>query len=256
MRQTLLANMLDIAAANMRWTPRQLLFEAGPVYLKREGHMLPDEPARLSIVLLGERDLPAWQDVPGMQIPLMDFYDLKGVIEELVEGLHLEGVRVDTATHHTCYPGRAARLSAGGRDLGVFGQLHPRVVAAFGLPDVPVLAAELDLDALTRLIPAGHRVDALATYPAVYQDIAVVVDEAVPATNVEQVIREAGGDLLGGLRLFDVFQGEQLGAGKKSLAYALTFQSLEKTLRDKDVDKLRSKIIRSLESRLGARLRS
>jgi phenylalanyl-tRNA synthetase beta chain len=98
-------------------------------------------------------------------------------------------------------------------------------------------------------------VRAVSSYPAIYQDIALVVDEATPAADLEAAIREAGGWMLVEARLFDVFRGEQIGANKKSLAYALTFQAADRTLKDKDADKQREKIVRTLEAKFGAKLR-
>lgn len=260
LRHTLLAGMLDIAAANLRWRDRLALFEAGSVYLPVEGQALPDEPRRLGIVLSGSRSLPAWQDTPQAATPHMDYFDLKGVVEALIDGLHLgetgNHVRFEPATHSTFFPGRTARLLVGGRGVGTLGELHPLVRARFDLPEQPVLIAEIDLDALLADVPDLYPVRAFANYPAIYQDIAVVVDEGVLAAEVEAVVREAGGGLLRDLRLFDVYRGEQIGAGKKSLAYALTFQADDRTLRDKDADRAREKIVKELREKLGARLRA
>ncbi|GAB4468031.1 MAG: phenylalanine--tRNA ligase subunit beta [Anaerolineae bacterium] len=256
MRHTLLASMLDVLAANARWRTRQALFEVGQVYLPVEGEKLPSEPRRLCIALTGERGIAAWQDGPGQDMALMDYFDLKGVIERLVEGLHLHDVRFEAGQHSSFYPGRTAVLQVNGGPVGVLGELHPLVIQAFGLPDRPVMAAELDLDALLALAREDFTVRPVSSYPVVYQDIAVVVDESMPAQAVEQAIREAGGALLAEVRLFDVYRGSQIGAGKKSLAYALAFQAPDRPLRDKDVDRLRGKIIATLERRLDARLRA
>ncbi|MBN1429651.1 MAG: phenylalanine--tRNA ligase subunit beta, partial [Anaerolineae bacterium] len=254
MRHTLLASVLSIVAANARWRTRQALFEIGRVYLPVAGEKLPDEPTRLCIALIGERTLPAWQE--GEALGQMDYYDLKGVVEALIDGLHVEGARFEPAQHSSFYPGRVAGLVVDGKTIGVLGELHPLVREAFELPDQPVLAAELDLEALIELSGDRHVVKSVSTYPAIYQDIAVVVDETVPAADVETIIREAGGWMLVALRLFDVYRGEQLGAGKKSLAYNLTFQAPDRTLKDKDADKQREKIVRTLNAKLGANLRA
>ena len=116
--------------------------------------------------------------------------------------------------------------------------------------------AELDLEVLLSGLHGMHQVRGISSYPAIYQDIAVVVDEGVPAAEVESVIREAGGYLLRDVRLFDVYHGEQIGQGKKSLAYALTFQSDDKSLRDKDAAKTQNRIVKALKGKLGAVLRA
>jgi phenylalanyl-tRNA synthetase beta chain len=119
-----------------------------------------------------------------------------------------------------------------------------------------VLAAELDIAALIGSLTDLDTITPISNYPAIYQDIALVVKEDVPAADIEAAIRSAGGGLLREVTLFDVYRGDQIGVGNKSLAYALTFQAENKTLRDKDADALRTKIVRALEARLGAKLRA
>lgn len=256
MRHTLLAGVLEVVASNARWRSRQAVFELGSVYLPVEGQELPDEPRRLCLALTGERALPAWQAGADAEPEMMDFYDLKGVVEALAHGLHLSNVKVEAGQHSTFFPGRVAMLRSGKRRIGHFGELHPLVREAYGLPDQPVLVAELDVEALQASIDDEYQIAPISIYPAIYQDIAVIVDESAPAAEVEAVIREAGGSLLRDARLFDLYRGEQIGEGQKSLAYALTFQSDEKVLKDKEADRAREKITQSLERRLGAKLRS
>ncbi len=256
MRHVLLPRMLDTLSANARWRDRQMLFEVGPVYLPVEGETLPAEPRRLGIALMGRRTLLAWQDAAHDDDTPFDYYDLKGIVETLLEGLHLNDVQFEATEHNTFFPGRVARLVIGGKDAGFLGELHPLVRAAFGLPEQPVPVAELDLEILLEQRTGLHRVRSPSNYPAIYQDIALIVDESIPAAEVEAVIREAGGDLLREVRLFDRYRGEQIGEGKKSLAYALTFQADDKTLKDKDADKIRGKIVKALEKKVSAKLRS
>jgi phenylalanyl-tRNA synthetase beta chain len=121
--------------------------------------------------------------------------------------------------------------------------------------NTPILAAEFQLEALLGLIPPHYQTHGVPEFPPALEDLAVVVDEATPADLVAATIREAGGKLVTGVRLFDVYRSEQVGAGKKSLAYSVTYQSPEKTLTDKDVAAIRSKIVRRLEQVAGAKLR-
>jgi phenylalanyl-tRNA synthetase beta chain len=140
--------------------------------------------------------------------------------------------------------------------LGVFGELHPRVQENYDFA-APVVAAEIDLEAVLPLLPAvGHPVQGVIDFPPILEDIAVVVDEVVPAARIEALIRQTGGKLLAGVRLFDIFRGPQIGEGKKSMAYGLTYQAPDRTLTDKDAAQIRGKIIRRLEQELGAKLRS
>jgi phenylalanyl-tRNA synthetase beta chain len=263
MRQTLLESMLAALASNVRHRNHVGLFEIGPVYLPRPGQQLPDEPRRLSIGLAGERRIPNWMEASGRPYrvestaELIDFYDLKGVLEALLASWHIDDAVYEPTDHPAFYPGRVAEIRIGaGIGIGVAGQVHPLVAERFEMADgVPMLAAELDLDALLESIPAGFTVKAVAQYPAVYQDMAVVVDQELPAARVEQLIRETGGGLLVDIQLFDLYRGEQLPAGKKSLAYALAFQADDRTLTDAEVNHLREKIVRRLGREIDAHLR-
>lgn len=253
MRHSLLASALETAAANSRFRERIALFEIGHVYLASEEGDLPDELSRLSLALTGPRQHPFWgQSGDG---ETLDFFDLKGVIEGLLEGLHVE-FSVEATEHLSYRPGRTARLLLGEKQLGLMGELHPLVVESYDFRhDYPVLAAELDLDLLLTAVPPRHRLIPVTSYPAVLEDVAVVVGKEITAVAVETQIRLAGGHLLKEVELFDVYEGKQIGVGKRSLAYHLTFQSPNKTLTDKEVKKLRQRIIQQLERNLGARLR-
>jgi phenylalanyl-tRNA synthetase beta chain len=258
MRHTLLAGILDILAANARHTDRQLLFEIGSVYLPREDDPLPDEPGRLGIVMTGPRGVPQWQD--KTELGLMDFFDLKGVIEAALRDLRIDGgVSYAPVEHSTFHPGRAAQLQIDGRAIGVLGEIHPLVRQAYGLGlelNRPVLGAEFDLEALLAAIVTLRDIKPVPLHPAVYQDIALIVDAETPAAQVHAVIMEAGGELLEDARLFDLYQGDPIPAGKKSLAYNLTYRAPDRTLKDDEVAKVHAKIARAAEKRLKAMLRA
>ncbi len=253
MRHSLLSSVLEVVERNARLRPRLALFEIGPVYLASEEGLLPDEAPRLAIALSGPRAPAGWQAADSAP---MDFYDLKGILESLLEDLHITGVRYEPAEHPSFHPGKCARICVGERALGVFGELHPLVRVNYELPETPLLAAELNVRALIALTPDRFEISAVPVFPPVLEDLAVVVDENLPADQVEAVIRQAGGKALADLRLFDVYRGEQIGAGKKSLAYSLAYQSPERTLTADEAQKIRQRIIRQLERELGAQLRS
>ena len=160
--------------------------------------------------------------------------------------------------HPSFTPGRTARLRVAGQHAGWLGEVHPRVREQFDLPDQAVLAADLDLEVLLAAgrVDERFRVAAVPEYPPVKEDLAVIVDQAVPAVSVQAAIAAAGRPLLAGATLFDVYRSAQLGAGKKSLAYRLTYQAPDRTLTDASVAKLRAKIIKALQDQLGATLRS
>jgi phenylalanyl-tRNA synthetase beta chain len=252
MRHSLLSGVLDVLTSNIHTRDRLALFEIGSVYLMREDELLPDEPRRLAIALTGPRDPLAWE---GSDRTPMDFFDLKGVVEALTGGLHLGEVAYEPATHPTFMPGRTAQLCLGGRLAGWLGELHPLVREKFDLPAQAVLIADLDLELLLSKVNELHIVKAVPEFPPVKEDLAVIVDESIPAAQVQSVIEAAGGDLLTNITLFDLFRGEQIGAGKKSLAYSLTYQAPDRTLTDAEVAKVRARIVKKLEEELGASLR-
>ncbi|MBL8145347.1 MAG: phenylalanine--tRNA ligase subunit beta [Anaerolineae bacterium] len=252
LRKSILTGLLEATRANARYQTQQEMFEIGPVYLACAGQPLPDEPRRLGVLLTGQRETETWQaSAPAA----FDFFDLKGVIEGLLDGLHLRGASVRQAQVSGYHPGRCAELVLNGAVVGVFGELHPQVAAAFDLGAAPVLAADLDLDALLAQASDLYPVEALPTMPPVLQDIALVVDEAKTHAEVEAVIRKAGGSLLKGVRLFDIYRGDPVPAGKKSLAFSLTYQTDDRTLTDKEVAKVQERIVRLSERELGAALR-
>jgi phenylalanyl-tRNA synthetase beta chain len=254
MRHSLLSSVLEIAASNSRYRERLALFEVGQVFLASEASALPDELLRLAIVLAGPRQLSHWQW--GGESSANDFFDLKGIVEELLAQLGLEGLEMRAASHPSWRPGRTARLWLGDAHAGWLGELHPLVVEQHGIrTDDSVLAAELNLALLLDHVPEQKLVEPTSPFPAVIEDLALVVDKGLPAATVENELWRAGGFLLKNVELFDVYEGEQIASGKKSLAYHLTFQSPNKTLKDKDTQNLRSSILKKLREKIGAELR-
>lgn len=254
MRHNLLSSVLDIVATNSRYQDRIAIFEVGPIFIEDEEAVLPTEQSRLAIVMTGKTAPQGWQ---GQSAPIADFFDLKGVVETLLDELHVT-VQYEAATHPSYRPGRTAKLLIGKQQIGVIGELHPLVVEQHDIRverDQPVLAADIDLAALQANIPTLFEFDPISPFPAVHEDLAIVVNADVTAVSVEEVIRRAGGYLLKDVELFDVYEGEQVGKGKKSLAYHLTFQAPDKTLNDKVVTKQRNKIIGSIKHQLNAHIR-
>ncbi|MGQ0600253.1 MAG: phenylalanine--tRNA ligase subunit beta [Anaerolineales bacterium] len=252
MRHSLLASVLEIAASNSRQRDRLALFEIAPVYLVEEEETLPNEPRRCAIVITGAREALSWK--PSDRAP-MDFFDLKGAVEALIAGLHIPNVTYTPGEHPTFMPGRTAKVLIARQPAGWLGELHPSVREQYDLPALPVLAADLDFEKLVAHVDELYTVMPVPEFPPVKEDLAVIVDEAIPADRVEAVIRASADDLLAGLTLFDVYRGEQIGTGKKSLAYSLTYQALDRTLTDTEVAKLRGKIVKRLQEELGATLR-
>ena len=252
MRRTLMNSLLENLQLNLKHTDRVVVFEIGRVYLPRQGEKLPEEPRRLAVAMTGPRHVPSWLSPSAEE---MDFYDLKGVVETLLARLHLAEYAFAPTQHPTFHPGRAARLIVGGRELGVLGEVHPLVRAHFDLPEGRVCLMELDLDGLLALAERTHYYQPLSRFPAMIQDIALVVGKEVSAARVRELILRAGGELLREAVLFDLYCGEQIPEGEKSLAYSLTFQADDRTLTDEEVERVRQRIQRQLEEEIGAKLR-
>ena len=253
MRRTLMASALETVRDNLRFTPRVAVFEVGRVYWPRQGQVLPDEPRHLSIALTGPRRPRSWLEAEPERF---DYFDLKGIVEALLDGLHLDQVAYVPAEHPTFRPGRVAALSVAGAEVGLLGEVHPAVCEAYELGARRVCLAELNLERLLGGAAEMVQVEPVSSYPAVYEDLAVVVDRDVPAAQVRALIERAGRPMLREVTLFDVYEGAQVGEGKKSLAYALTYQADDRTLDADDAAQIRARIVRRLEHELGARLRS
>jgi phenylalanyl-tRNA synthetase beta chain len=251
MRRSLVASVLDVMEHNARLDESLVFFEIGSIF-EPNPNELPNEPRRLAIAMSGLRESTAW-DLKGSKA--YDFYDLKGRLELLLSALRYKDISY-TATDSVQYlhPGRAAEIRINEQVVGVFGELHPLVREKYELGDSPVLVADLDLERLRTLNPI-YAITPVPEFPPVLEDIAVIVDESIPASRLEALIRQTGGKNLTNVRLFDLYRGDQIGAGKKSLAYSLTYQAPDKTLTDAEAAAIRNKIVKRLEQELGAKLR-
>ena len=224
------------------------------MFFAAEGKKKPKEKERIAAVLAGAMGDPAWNNTPAA----FDFFDGKGIVESLLHELATPKVRfkalfAEEAPH--LQPGRAAQVLSGGTVLGWVGEIHPLAADAFEAT-APVVAFELDFDALVKTSqPARDYVD-VPLFPAVTMDIALVVDEDVTNEKLMQVMRSAGGKLLSSIQLFDVYRDEErLGAGKKSMAYALEYRSPDKTLTAEEVNKQHERLIKKTCGATGAEVR-
>jgi phenylalanyl-tRNA synthetase beta chain len=186
----------------------------------------------------------------------MNFYDLKGILEGMMTGLHIDHVGYRAGEHPSLHPGKTAEIIIGDAVVGVMGELHPLVKANYEMEEPPVLVAEIELAPLLEASRILFDVEPVPSYPPVLEDLAVVVDETVTAAEVQEVLQMGGGEYLAKVQLFDIFRGKQVGEGKKSLAFNLTYIAPDRTLTDKEVSKLRQKIIYLLDDKLDAELRS
>src|SRR3954462_7105918 len=261
MRPLLLPGLLNAARHNAaHGRPRLALFESAHVYsvsgtpyaepdVSPKGETPADERHHLGGVLT--EALPGtWRSEPRPA----DYYAAKALVEALLGAAGIE-CSVEPGERPFLHPGRTATvLAADERELGWIGELHPSVARAWDL-DGTVAAFELDADLVADLAPGPQPYRDVTSFPAVLQDIAVVVGEDVPAAEVERVVRSGAGGLLDRVELFDVYRGEQVGEGRKSLALRLEFRSPERTLTDEDVASARAAIEAALEQ-IGGALRA
>lgn len=256
MRRSLLPGLLQsVAYNNARGTANVHLYEMGTLFCGRENASLPKERRSLAGVLSG-----AWGDVTWKQkfAPLR-FFDGKGVVEELLAQLRVEKVRFRPAEgdgYAFLQPGRGAEVLAGGAVLGWVGEIHPEVRDAYGI-DLPVVAFELNLDALITCSRDQQAYRDFSSYPAVEMDLAIVVDEGVTCEDLERRLQSAGGKLLRGVRLFDVYRDDKrVGEGKKSMAFALTYRADDHTLTSEEVEKVHQKLVTKVCKATGGEVRA
>ena len=241
MRTVALPSMLAILARNNAYHNDAVkLYELAKVYLPKPGQTLPDEPKHLVLGTYGEHE---------------DFFKMKGEIEAFLRGMNVPEARYTAEKHDpTFHPGRSARVSVGGVDLGCFGQIHPLVARSYGI-DGEIFAAELNFTALLSLQLPEKTYTPLPKYPAVTRDIAVVCGEAVTVAALSDCIRTAGGKLLRSVELFDIYRGKGIASGSKSAAFRLTLRADDRTLTDADSDGVVSAVLAALEKELNAKLR-
>jgi phenylalanyl-tRNA synthetase beta chain len=202
--------------------------------------------------MTGARIASAW-DVKDA--PAFDFFDMKGRVELMLAGLRFKDISyVLSEVEGHLHPGKSAEVKINNESVGLFGELHPLVKEKFEFGDAPIIVAEFDLEKLRAMNPS-YGIQPVSEFPPIYEDIALILDESVPASTVEALIRQTGGKTVTDARLFDVYRDEKIGAGKKSLAYSLTYQA-EKTLTDAEAAATRNKIVKRLEREVGAKLRS
>mgnify|MGYP002551223412 CR=1 FL=1 len=243
MRTLPLNGMLTSLSTNYnRRNKHARLYELANVYLPKALPLteLPDERMMLTLGMFGEGD----------------FFDLKGVIEELTEklGFAKEINYEPTSEHPFLHPGRQANITKGKLSVGYLGQLHPEVVENYGMKK-EVYVAVLDMQTVTMLTTFDRKYEGIAKFPSVTRDLALVVDKSVFVGEIEKVIKKCGGKMLESYKLFDVYEGAQVAPGKKSVAYSLVFRDKTKTLTDADVNPVVEKLLAEL-SKMGIEIRA
>lgn len=241
MRTTTIASMLDTLSRNYNYRNASAkMFEVGKVFIPTEQGKLPDEITKITMGMYGDN---------------ADFYDIKGICENMFENLNVKKVKYVAVTDNpTFHPGRCAKISAGGKTLGIIGEVHPSVTRKYGI-ETPVYIAELDFENVFLNIDSNIKFTELPKFPAVTRDIAMLVDKTVPVADIEEIIRKASGKMLESINLFDVYEGEQIPEGKKSVAYNAVYRAADRSLTGDEVQKVFDKAVKNLEYNLGAQLR-
>ena len=234
MRTTALPSTLDVLALNYSRRAAEVgIYEIATTYIKDEDESkLPKEKKSVVFGLYGAN---------------IDFYTVKGIVENIAAKMNISRCDYVACTDNPSYhPGRTAVIKSRNRVMGVFGQIHPTVAAEYGI-DVPVYCGEIDFDMLHDFKASDKTFKPLPKYPAVTRDLALICDENAYSANIEVKIIKLAGKCLENIKVFDVYKGAQVEVGKKSIAYALTLRSDEKTLQDTEIDEIMNKVIKGLE---------
>ena len=253
-RTTLLSSVFDNLSRNLaRKNDDVALFEVGTVFFPKALPVteLPNETVKIAGAITGRRHAHIWNQSNDM----VDFYDAKGIIEELFADLRITRYTVEAGTHYAMHPGKTALFKKGRDVLATIGEVHPAVLAAYGITK-PVYIFELDAKTVMKYMAKDFKYKALPKYPAINRDLAMLVALDINSADIEKAMTKAAGQNLVQITLFDVYTGKQVEAGKKSLAFALTFQSNDKTLTDAEVNTAIEKIIAKLQKDFNADLRA
>lgn len=241
MRTTALPSMLDILSRNNAYHNKSAkLYELAKIYLPVEGEVLPEEPKILILGTYGANE---------------NFFSIKGELEAILTGLRMPKASYTAEkTNPSYHPGRCAKVTIAGLEVGYIGQIHPLVAKNYGI-DSEVYCAEINFTALLNLQLPEATYTPLPKYPSVARDLAVVCDEAITVAQVEEIITSAAGKLLRNIRLFDIYRGTGVPEGKKSMAFSLELRADDRTLTDTDSEQVVSKILEALKDTIGAILR-
>jgi phenylalanyl-tRNA synthetase beta chain len=257
MRTTLLASLLGNVSFNLRHQPESLrLYEMGRTYLRdplggKDRRPVAEERLKVAGALWGRRDPRSWTAKDGAS----DFADARGAVESILSALSAGELTCRLARVAPFHPRATAEARVGEVVLGWIGEVHPLVAQHLELPP-GVFGFELEFAALQKVAQLSPQFRSISRYPAVLRDLAVVVPAGMEAAEVRAVILEVGQPLVGDAALFDVYSGAPLPEGQKNLAFALTYRSPERTLRDEEVQEAHRRIVEEVQRRLGGQLRS
>ncbi|MBR2215635.1 MAG: phenylalanine--tRNA ligase subunit beta [Selenomonadaceae bacterium] len=253
-RTTLLAGIMENVARNFARKNTDIkLFEIAPVFFPKALPVTeqPHEVMKLAGLLTGRREDSGWAQTSDN----LDFYDLKGIVETLLARLTIDGYTVEAGEHFMLHQGKTAFFKKGREVIAILGEVHPAVAEAFDIHQ-KMYVFEMDITTLMKYRGKGFKFAPLPKYPAINRDLALIVPEAVKAGDMRQLLVKKGGKLLKEVTLFDVFTGKQIPQGKKSLAFNLTFQSAERTLKDEEADELCQGMLSAAATEYKAELRA
>lgn len=243
MRASLVPNVMEVLARNSNRKNKNVrIFEIGSIFMPREipVKQLPIEKENLTIGVIGEHE---------------DFFSLKGIVENVLDGLGIEDYTFEKESNHPTYhKGRCATISWNGHVLGTLGEVHPMVLENFGLNE-RAYVADLDYNILIQVAKEDKKYKAVPKYPAIERDIAVLVKDETTSYQIEKIVKETAGPLLESVKMFDMYKGKQIEEGYKSVAYELVFRAEDRTLTDDEVGKIFNKVLKMLEAEIGAQLR-
>jgi phenylalanyl-tRNA synthetase beta chain len=248
LRTNLRSGLLSVLESNLKHEDGPIrIFELNRIYIKREND-LPEEPEMLCGLMYNPEEEKSWP----VHTPPFDFFSVKGVVESLLSSINVKS-DFRESNDESLRPGRQADVIVNGNKLGVIGEVHPKVAAAFDITQ-KVYMFEINVSSLLSYALQGKSYHSIARFPSVIRDIALVLDNEVTHKQVTDIINKFS--LVTEVTLFDVYSGKQVEAGKKSLAYRLIFQSSEHTLTDVEVDRVLEQILKKLQGALGATLRA
>jgi phenylalanyl-tRNA synthetase beta chain len=252
MRTTLLPSLLANAQRNRNHQINDVqFFECSKVFIPSGTDEYPNEPERVAGIIVGNLGAGVYGD----PFRPADFFDIKGIVEGMLNRCGVSDYTITHTEHPTFHPGRRAEIRVKDKTLCVFGEAHPEVLENYDLPNKAYLF-ELDFGKLVDVVELMKQFEPIPIYPSVNRDLAIVLDADIPASRPIDIIESAEGELVSSLHLFDVYTGEQVPDGKKSLAFAIEYRSTTETLTDEIVDQVHGGILERLEQELGATLRS
>ena len=240
MRTTIIPSICEVLARNYNYRNAECaIFELANEYIPVEGEVLPNEPHRLGVGMYGDNDV--------------DFYDIKGIVEGLMDRLGAIDVEFERPEENTIFdevsafhPGRVAVVKVSGEEVGIFGELHPDVLENYSIGK-RAYVGKINITELMEKCEPQKTYKPLPKFPATTRDLSLICDDSIPVAKIEKAIKTAVGNILEKITLFDVYKGQQIEEGKKSVSYSISMRSHDGTLTDEQADKAMDKALKSLK---------